>query len=136
MKTQLSLVRIGVALAASLLALGLIGLTLTGSLWDEIAASGGFTHAKFDLLLGKREFHLSAYQSRGRSSIPSPWLRRAGYKYSVKHYVCVGDTSCYSYHETYDAQVRKAINRDFGYDIFSEYAAYQSAGVTIMVQHN
>ncbi len=136
MKTRLSLVRKGVALAASLLALGFVGLTLTGSLWDGIAAARGLTHAKFDLLLGKRELHLSAHQSRGRSSIPTTWLMRAGYEYSLKHYRCVGSTPCFSYHETYDAQVRRAINRDFGYDIFSEYASYRTSKITIMVRHN
>lgn len=135
MGSQVSLVRIAMALAIGLVLLGSVGLFFTENLWDGLAAARGYVHARFDLLLGKRELHVSAYRSSGRPSIPTNWLMKAGYEYSLKHYRCVGSTPCYSYHETYDAQARRAINRDFGYDIFAEYAAYRHSHITIMIEH-
>lgn len=133
MGSQVSLVRVAVAVLVCLLLLGASYLILTGSLSNSFAVAKGFVHANWDISRGRWVLHVPSSRSRGGRPAEIGLIRAAGIETSVEYYGCLGAAPCAAYHEAYDTQVRNSINRRFGYDIFAE--DFRRSDITILIKH-
>lgn len=135
MKSEVQPKRLLVLLVAGLLLLGLVALVASGEALHMGAATAGYVRANLDLLAGKRVLHVSSRVPYSESGRPAQMISKLGLPTEEMHYSCLASTPCGSFHRAYDSQVRKEINRSFGYDVIAEIQDQRRTAITIVIHH-
>ena len=134
MASRINPVRVVAVVVISLMLLGILALIASGQEPYVAASVKGYLHARFDLLRGKRELHVTVYQ-KGQRARSAYWVTRWGLPTSVKYYNCLKSSPCSAYHRSYDAQVRKAIKQEFGYDVLAAIEDANRSYISIQIHH-
>ena len=129
MNTKINLRRIAAGLTLGLLVFGCVSLIASGQVPYVAASARGYLHARIDLLLGKRELQIYRANPAARR------ITRLGLPTSEHYPSCLPGSVCGTFHRSYDAEVRRSIRRDFGYDIFSELEQPSAKDISIVIQH-
>jgi len=134
MASQINPVRVVAIVVVSLLLFGVLFLVVTGQLPYLAASTAGYLRAKVDVLAGKRELQISSL-SRGFPSALARQITSLGLPTTEHYYDCLTESTCGTYHRAYNAEVRRSIRRDFGYDIFNELEQPSAEDMSILIQH-
>ena len=135
MKSEIDPKRLLKVLVICLALLGTAVLAMSGQALHMGAAVAGYLRAELDLLAGKRVLHLSAFTPWNAPRQLAATISGLGLPTEEMYYSCLSSTPCGSYHRTYDAEVRKEINRKFGYDVIAEVSDRRRTAISIVIHH-
>lgn len=135
MKAEVQPKRLLMLLGAGLALLGLVAFVASGEALHMGAATAGYVRANLDLLAGKRVLHVSSLAPYSESGRPAQMISSLGLPTQEMYYSCLASTPCGSFHRAYDSQVRKEINRKFGYDVTAEVQNQRRTAISIVIHH-